>query len=287
MNRTCLRLSVSPFVLGVCGSIAAGKSSRCKHVAATLAPKATAGTTPVFPAVLSINGDHVGHRVYLPETPTYDRLISAFGTGIVGYSREEIEALGPNPHCTPTGLPLVNRRRLGAAVFGDAGKLSTLNSIVWPAINAAVKEGIERFSQGPLGQDQLSCGGDITVERRGTEGAEFNQSRPLVVLEAALLHEVGLHMQCDEVWLVGCSVEEAVRRVVQRDAICEADARRRVHSQPTAEERHARLKEAVGNGRGGSLRWVRHIDTTNAASPEAGNALLQIPFRELISHLDA
>jgi phosphopantetheine adenylyltransferase/dephospho-CoA kinase len=58
----------------------------------------------------------VGHRSYLKGTPTYERLIEAFGREIVGEDGE------------------IDRQKLGRRVFADPEDRRRLNDIVWPAM---------------------------------------------------------------------------------------------------------------------------------------------------------
>jgi phosphopantetheine adenylyltransferase/dephospho-CoA kinase len=76
-----------------------------------------------------IDCDKLGHRAYVKGTDTFDKVVAAFGAGIVDPQSGEID-----------------RRQLGAAVFGGDGTgLSKLNGIVWPAIRRLVKEELGRL----------------------------------------------------------------------------------------------------------------------------------------------
>ncbi len=69
-----------------------------------------------------IDGDKLAHKVYLPGQPAFDRLVSAFGPDIVAPSGD------------------IDRRRLGAKVFGNKEALERLNAIVWPVLPDLVVE---------------------------------------------------------------------------------------------------------------------------------------------------
>jgi len=88
--------------IGLTGGIGSGKST----VAQMLVARGAA----------FVNADLVGHRSYLRGTPTYDRLIEAFGPEIVGDDGE------------------IDRRKLGRRVFADPEDRRRLNDIVWPAM---------------------------------------------------------------------------------------------------------------------------------------------------------
>ena len=59
----------------------------------------------------------------------------------------------------------------------------------------------------------------------------------LVVLEAALLIEAGWQTLVDEVWVVACKREIRIRRIMERDGRGEKDAKRRIESQMSDEDR--------------------------------------------------
>ncbi|XP_033762317.1 bifunctional coenzyme A synthase-like [Pecten maximus] len=102
-----------PFVIGLTGGIASGKSAVCKRLEGL--------------GAVSIDCDKLGHQVYKNGLPCYDRLVEEFGSSIVGEDKE------------------INRPALGRIVFSDPEKLKMLNSIVWPAISKLAEEKIQQF----------------------------------------------------------------------------------------------------------------------------------------------
>lgn len=72
-----------------------------------------------------IHADAVGHEVYAPNTPGWQRVVDAFGDDIVA----------------PDGK--IDRRKLGRIVFSDPNALARLNAIVHPLIRDNVKRRIE------------------------------------------------------------------------------------------------------------------------------------------------
>lgn len=71
-----------------------------------------------------IDADLVGHSVYAPGTEGWERVVAAFGRGIVA----------------PDGS--IDRKRLGALVFSDRAQLARLNAIVHPLIGEAIRKQI-------------------------------------------------------------------------------------------------------------------------------------------------
>ncbi|MYA16373.1 MAG: dephospho-CoA kinase [Gammaproteobacteria bacterium] len=89
-------------VIGLTGGIASGKSTAARHLAAKGAHV--------------IDADKLGHRVYEPGRPAFDKVVAAFGDDVVG------EDGG------------IDRRALGGKVFGSPAALKRLTDIVWPGI---------------------------------------------------------------------------------------------------------------------------------------------------------
>ncbi|KAI4457236.1 dephospho-coa kinase-related [Holotrichia oblita] len=73
-----------------------------------------------------IDCDKVAHFVYEPGKPAYDKIVEAFGKGVVAENGE------------------INRKEIGAIVFKDSKQLEKLNSIVWPAIVEEIQERIKK-----------------------------------------------------------------------------------------------------------------------------------------------
>ena len=60
-----------PLVIGVTGSIATGKSSLCTYLVERY-------------GAIHADGDRVVHRMYDPGRPGFDRVVAAFGEGVIG-----------------------------------------------------------------------------------------------------------------------------------------------------------------------------------------------------------
>ncbi|KAH8365592.1 hypothetical protein KR093_002424, partial [Drosophila rubida] len=100
----------------------------------------------------------------------------------------------------------IDRSKLGPRVFANPQELQLLNSIVWPEIIVEVNK-------------RLAC---LRV------AAQVPQ---VVVLEAAVLLKAGWETNCHEVWSMIVPPEEAVKRVMERNNLSEAEARKRVANQ--------------------------------------------------------
>ncbi|NXN55117.1 COASY synthase, partial [Rynchops niger] len=106
-----------PYVIGLTGGTGSGKTSIAKLL----------GQLGAF----LIDADKLGHAAYVPGGPAYEQVVAAFGAEIV------------NEDGT------INRKVLGAKVFGNQERLKSLTDIVWPEMARMVKEQIrEADAQG-------------------------------------------------------------------------------------------------------------------------------------------
>lgn len=175
-------------VIGLTGGIGAGKST----VARLLAEH----------GAVIIDADQLGHQAYRRGRPAFDQVRAAFGADVVGADGE------------------VDRKVLGAKVFGDAAALRRLTDIVWPAILALAQE-------------------EIANARRA--GAT------LVVLEAAVLLEAGWESEVDEVWTVAAAPQVAVARATSRDGVDGEAVRARIAAQLSNAQRAAKAHVVINN----------------------------------------
>lgn len=104
----------------------------------------------------------------------------------------------------------INRKKLGHIVFSDSEKLKLLNQITHPEIIGRIKDKVEEYK-------------DI--------GAK------VIVIDAAILIEVGLEWYCDSIWLVSVDKETQIRRLMERDKFAYSDALNRINSQYTNERK--------------------------------------------------
>ena len=97
-------------VIGLTGGIASGKT-------------VVSGYLQERGAVV-IDADRLGHRVYEPNTPGFQKVVNEFGHDIVAKDGT------------------INRQVLGGKVFGDPEQMQRLTNIVWPEIHRLAKEDI-------------------------------------------------------------------------------------------------------------------------------------------------
>lgn len=113
----------------------------------------------------------------------------------------------------------VDRKRLAGIVFGDPAKLAALNTIVHPVILQRIAEELERLSH----------------------------SDAVVVVDAALITELGLQGSLDALVVVTTSRRERVDRLVRTRGMTLDDVHARMASQATPEELEAQADYVVRN----------------------------------------
>lgn len=184
-----------PYILGLTGNIASGKT--------------TIGLMLLeLGASVYVDADHVVHDLYLPGRPLVAPLRAAFGPSI-------LDAAGG-----------VDRRALGAIVFGDHEQLRQLEAIVHPAVQTAL---VERLRT--LGPDDIG------------------------VLDAVKLVESGYAPLCHGLWLVTCPPEVQIERLMRTRGLSETEARLRLAAQPDVAAKRAVATEIIDNA--GSLDDLR------------------------------
>lgn len=183
--------------VGLTGGIGSGKST----AAAILAEL----------GALVIDADRLGHEAYAPGAEGWQRVVDAFGREIVA----------------PDGT--IDRKRLGAIVFGHADQLEKLNRIVHPLLAEALRRRIE-------------------------ESRSRQASRPVVV-EAAILVEANWRHLVDEVWLVVADSRAIVERVRNQRGLDETAVESRIRAQTSDAERRRHADVVIDNT--GSLADLR------------------------------
>jgi dephospho-CoA kinase len=124
----------------------------------------------------------------------------------------------------------VDRKALASIVFADPQALAELNAIVHPHVRAALAREFARL-------------------------AAAKPAPAVVVVDAALLVESGIHRDLDAVIVVACSEATQVARAVARGGLTEPEARARIRAQAPLAEKTAAADYIVDNG--GTLDGTR------------------------------
>jgi len=170
--------------VGLTGGIACGKSFALKEFQKL--------------GIHGIDSDRIGHQVIEKDGPAFQAVIEEFGDSILDTSGS------------------IDRRSLGALVFGDDGLRLRLNELVHPFIFER-EDQVFNSLQNPL-----------------------SNLRPAIVMtDAALMVETGSYLRYDFVVVIYCLPEIQLRRLHTRDGIGEAAAQSRIRSQmPVLEKLH-------------------------------------------------
>lgn len=140
-----------------------------------------------------VDTDKVGHRVYAPGSEGFTRIVETFGRAVVAADGT------------------IDRKKLGAVVFGDAERRAALNAIVHPLIFGEImREIADRRQQGFTGHIVLEA--PILVEAKGT----------------------GL---VDQIWVVAAPPEAVRKRLTSDRAMSRAEIDARVAAQLDDAER--------------------------------------------------
>jgi phosphopantetheine adenylyltransferase/dephospho-CoA kinase len=112
-----------PYVIGLTGGIASGKSTARKMLVELASEMASAGAIDGGAGggwLEAIDCDLLAHEAYQPGTPPFAALVAAFGNAIVSADGT------------------IDRKALGALVFHEDGgaNMKRLTDIVWPATAA-------------------------------------------------------------------------------------------------------------------------------------------------------
>jgi dephospho-CoA kinase len=140
-----------------------------------------------------IEADALGHEVMLPGGDAYAPVVSEFGAEILD----------------TTGA--IDRRCLGALVFGHPERLAKLSSYVHPAV--------------------------VRREEQIMAGIQASDPQGIVVVEAAILVETGSYRRFARVIVAVCSREMQIARAMKRDGLTREEVLARLERQLPLEEK--------------------------------------------------
>ena len=176
-------------VIGLTGGIACGKST----ISAALRDM----------GAVIIDGDVLSRELTAPGGPALPAIRAHFGDGVF----------------LPDGT--LDRRRLGAVIFGSDEERLALDGIMQPMLRRMILDGIEQARQ---------------------SGAK------LCVLDMPLLYEAGLETLCDRVWCAWIPRHTQLARLMARDGFTPEEAEARLRSQLPADEKAARADVVIDTG---------------------------------------
>lgn len=147
------------------------------------------------------------------DADLYAREAVAIGSPIL---RTIIQRYGPDAQL-PDGA--LNRPRLGAIIFNDPDEKRWVEAQIHPF----VKQCFER---------------DTAALKA-----------PVIVYAIPLLFEAGLREQIDAIWVVVCTPEQQLRRLMMRNSLTLNEAQARIHSQMPLTEKAAQADLVLDNSR--------------------------------------
>ena len=175
-------------IIGLTGGIACGKST-VSHILKTL------GAT-------ILDADKMAHALMQPKQPLYRSYVAHWGDKIL------------------TSQGTLDRRAIGALVFGDAEERAWLDRTAHPILEAELQHRLAQLR---------------------------NQRASVVVLDVPLLFESGWDRYADEIWVASIPEHLQVERLMARNHLTEAEARARIASQMPLAEKCARADVVLDN----------------------------------------
>lgn len=166
-------------VIGLTGGIASGKSTVTKYLREL--------------GAIIIDADIVAREIVEKGQPALDEIVNYFG-------KEVLNVDGT-----------LNRKYLGAIVFGDPEKLHVLNKITHSRIIGKIEKEIEYYRD--------------------------SQNLKAIFIDAALLIEMKMYLMTDEVWLITVDNETQLKRLMIRDDLTLEEATQRINSQMSLEQK--------------------------------------------------
>ncbi|AST97021.1 dephospho-CoA kinase [Shouchella clausii] len=190
--------------IGLTGGIASGKS-----LVATYLEKQ---------GIPVVDADKLARQVVEPGEPALAQIVATFGQNV-------LQTDGT-----------LDRKQLGAIIFGDEQKRKQLNQIVHPAVRQLMKKQAELY------------------EQRGYTR---------VVLDIPLLYESNLFHMVNQVWLVYVDEATQLRRLIERDGLTETEANQRIAAQMPLTAKKAQADVLIDNN-GTKENTYRQVDNALA-----------------------
>ena len=139
-----------------------------------------------------VHADKLAHETMIKGEAAYIEIVEAFGCGILSEKGE------------------INRRALGAKVFGSKSELAKLERIIHPRVIERTKVLVEKLARA--------------------------STYSFAVIDAPLLIESGMHTMCDSIWLITATNELRTARIIARDEITGEAVKRRLASRINEEK---------------------------------------------------
>jgi dephospho-CoA kinase len=186
--RHLIHFSQMP-AIGITGGISTGKSTFCQFLG------------EIMPVAKFFDADETAHQLIERDPQVKKEIASEFGADV--FSREGD----------------LNRKALGAIIFGDAARKKALEQILHPRIR----------------------------RQWSAEAETHRKSHKFFFADIPLLYETGGETLCDRVVAVACSPAVQVARLLERRAMERGAAEEMIKSQMPLEEKISRADHVVWN----------------------------------------
>ncbi|KGG13338.1 MULTISPECIES: dephospho-CoA kinase [Prochlorococcus] len=130
-----------------------------------------------------------------------------------------------------SNLEIINRKKLGEIIFQNKQEKIWLESILHPI-----------------------------VEQRFNSELDKNKFSPTIVLIIPLLFEANLSYLCSEIWLVSCSKEKQIDRIINRDKVTREIAEQRISAQWSLEIKE-KLSDKVILNNGSLSQLYKNVES--------------------------
>lgn len=193
--------------VGLTGSIAVGKSHVCRVLSEA--------------GLHVLDADQTAREVVAAGTDGLAEIVRNFGDDVLQQDGE------------------LDRKKLGAIIFGDPKKRELLNSIVHPRVISAQNDWIEKL--------------------------EKSDPNGIAVIDAALMIESGGYKRFPEIIVVWCEPEIQLERLMRRDHLSEGEAKQRIAAQMPQKEKMRFADHLIDTSgsleetRGKVLELVKHL----------------------------
>jgi dephospho-CoA kinase len=147
-----------------------------------------------------LDADLYARGALAPGSPGARAVLARYGEPVAA---KAVSAKAVSAKAVAAGVgDAIDRAALGRVVFADPVERRWLEQLVHPLVRQRFEKELQRLAHAPV-----------------------------VVLMIPLLFEAGLESLCSEVWLVTCSPETQLQRLIGRDGLPEHEARARIAAQ--------------------------------------------------------
>ena len=213
-------------IIGLTGNLGAGKTT-------------VAGMFKKLGAKV-LNADEMAHELISPHGTCFKEVVRSFG--------EEILTNGK-----------IDRKKLARIVFSDSQKLARLNKIIHPKVIQQISGEIRKFVS--LRAQRSGAKQSFNAERIASSSLKNAPSRndTILIVEAALLIESGLHKLMDEIIVVTANQRLQLKRISKQRGIPKEEALKRLRMQMGVREK-MKYADVVIDNRGNLNQTKKQVE---------------------------